>query len=200
MCAVLCRFDVAKDRVNANTKIVTECFTGSDMFLSTKVLCDRECMYDQTYNARASGWDYEESIRKCNGPWYCAKSTICEMYKEPELTEGKATRSCAQVRSCANHSQCFPNEAQARDLSIMYDSGDLDDFKFTELIEGKKSRGFTIKYGGFTVKTTCCANKDKYRVDVDIPCNSATGRGALLAAPLALLAWAAAAFWRLRDI
>ena len=32
-----------------------------------------------------------------------------------------------------------------------------------------------MKYGGFTVTTTCCANVDDFQVGVDMPCNGAGG-------------------------
>ena len=34
---------------------------------------------------------------------------------------------------------------------------------------------FEMKYGGFTVTTTCCANVDDFQVGVDMPCNGAGG-------------------------
>ena len=45
------------------------------------------------------------------------------------------------------------------------------------------------RYGGITVKTTCCANDDKFEVGVDMPCNGAARvAGALWAAGAAVAA------------
>ncbi|KAJ1454180.1 hypothetical protein M885DRAFT_522358 [Pelagophyceae sp. CCMP2097] len=187
--------DVASDMLESGDRALTECYSGNELYLSRKVLCDRECMHKSNEVARASGLTLDaaaiaENVQKCNGPWYCSRSEICEMFVTPYQSRDVAKRrKCAVVQSCANHSQCFPTPDQAEKLSIRFEKGDLDDAAFEQEVEGKTSvGGYVIKYGGFTVRTSCCFNKKRYRLDIDIPCNAAAG----LRPPLLLAALAAA--------
>ena len=91
------------------------------------------------------------------------------------------TRVGVVVKSCANHSQCFPTEAQALKGGIVLPQGGM-----TEAI---KRDPFVYSVRGFQVETTCCTNGPNYRNDRNLPCNGA----AALAPRLAALLLAAAA-------
>lgn len=181
---------------------VTQCFTGNELYLSERVLCDRQCMTNTEETASASGFGYAGRdppyrylAEQCNGPWYCARTEICETFVNPAHVPGADSpirRSCTVIRGCANHSQCFPTEDQAAAMNIEFGPEDAvvgypndtitggQVYRSSGEGEGNKAgwaqKPFVMRYGGITVKTTCCANHDKYEVDVDMPCNSAPGR------------------------
>lgn len=150
----------------------TECFSGNEKYIKQKVLCDRECLKDVGEVARASGGGPEAPQSRCNGPWYCSRTEICEMFRKASKDDASAVeRSCAVVYGCANHSQCFPSEDEATRMSIVFDA---EEFEI-------RDNGFTMRYGGITATTTCCANnrqrQSRYRLFVDEPCNSAARVG-----------------------
>lgn len=155
------------------------------------MFCDAECIRE-----------YGDSAA-CNGPWYCAKTRICQQFNhreggnmvDPQWPEcirrrrpfspppvpSEETRVGVVVKSCANHSQCFPTEAQALKGGIVLPQGGM-----TEYI---KRYPFMYSVRGFQVETTCCTNGPNYRNDRNLPCNGA----AALAPRLAALLLAAAA-------
>lgn len=166
---------------------VTQCFTGNEMYLSERTLCDRQCMADTEEVASASGVGfagrdpgYRHLAEQCNGPWYCARTEICETFVNPTLlpsAAGPLRKKCTVVLGCANHSQCFPTPDQAAAMNVDFD----DDDALIERASGEGSgnqarwvqKPFVMKYGGITIETTCCANHDKFEVGVDMPCNAA---------------------------
>mmetsp|Transcript_32728 Transcript_32728/g.101307 ORF Transcript_32728/g.101307 Transcript_32728/m.101307 type:complete len:207 (+) Transcript_32728:1407-2027(+) len=136
----------------------TECYSGTDEYTQRTVFCDAECLRDgSTRNA------------DCAGPWYCAKTKVCQQFDDVKGREkvDSTSRKCAVVKSCANHSQCFPTPAEAERMGVDVSSSNLDRVNHEP---------FTYKYAGFRFETTCCANKKHFRNDVNMPCNSAAGR------------------------
>ena len=83
---------------------VTQCFTGNELYLSERVLCDRQCMTNTEETASASGFGYAGRdppyrylAEQCNGPWYCARTEICETFVNPAHVPGADSpirRSC----------------------------------------------------------------------------------------------------------
>ena len=195
---------------------VTQCFTGNERYLSERVLCDRQCMTNTEEVASASGEGYAGRdppyrylAEQCNGPWYCARTEVCETFVNPEASKGSKSplkKKCTVVLGCANHSQCFPTDAQAAAMNIQFEDDDaqIQQERVPSQIKrasgegrGKQARWvqkpFEMRYGGITVKTTCCANDDKFEVDVDMPCNGAAGLADRYLWPLAATAAAAGA-------
>ena len=147
----------------------SECYSGTDEYMLRSVFCDAECLSD------------DKNDPNCAGPWYCARTKVCEAFHgdlsgrddvDPE------NRKCAIIRSCANHSQCYPTAAEQKAMGISTASSDLSNLDDTP---------FKYEIAGFTVETTCCVNKKAYKHDVDIPCNAAARRGVAGAALVALL-------------
>lgn len=137
----------------------TECFSGNEIYELKKIFCDAECVQDLGRNER------------CNGPWYCAKTEVCQKYYSPDEHKfnDPVARGCVVVRSCANHSQCFPSVQKAANEDNV--------LLVPELWETKKQvqdHGYTIDYAGFQMTTTCCSNRDTYKFDRDEPCNAAS--------------------------
>jgi len=191
---------VASGDILAGTqKSQTQCYSGNEKYLRRAVLCDRMCMADAAAVARASGQpsDFRDSAEFCNGPWYCSRTEICEMYRS-QGNDGRETaiqRPCTVVYGCANHTQCFPSEDDQRRMNVALNDGDWTD---EDAVERIRDDGFTMYYGGFKVTTTCCVNNDGpqtgYRLSVDQPCNAASAhgspRGALVVVGVAT-AWGA---------
>lgn len=144
-----------------------------------QVLCDRECLKDVEAVAEASGReDYEISQQQCNGPWYCSRTEICELYrKESRDPLAAFERSCTVVYGCANHSQCFPSSEDQSRMNI----------QFSDAVDPNEIRdeGFTVRYGGVTMRTTCCVNNRgpqlRYRLFISQPCNAAVSRDGAVA-------------------
>ena len=96
---------------------------------------------------------------------------VCHLFHDKTVNdedEKGPKRKCMTVRSCANHSQCYPTVAEQKAMGISTASSDLSNLDDTP---------FKYEIAGFTVETTCCVNKNAYKHDVDIPCNAAARRG-----------------------
>ena len=170
--------------------IRTQCYTGSDLYQTEKTFCDLECL--DSYKgkrrvSRASGRDGAIDDVDCSGPWYCSKMEICQMYHQKNTNDQEQgfQRGCMTVRSCANHSQCFPTAQDQRNMNIQWYDG--WDGTMADLGSRIRDHGFKMFYGGMTFETTCCVNRHNYRPGIDTPCNAAsatTVRGALAFAAL----------------
>jgi len=171
--------------------IRTQCYTGSDLYQTEKTFCDLECL--DSYKgkrrvSRASGRDGAIDDVDCSGPWYCSKMEICQMYHQKNTNDQEQgfQRGCMTVRSCANHSQCFPTAQDQRNMNIQWYDG--WDGTMADLGSRIRDHGFKMFYGGMTFETTCCVNRHNYRPGIDTPCNAASAtsvRGALAFAALA---------------
>ena len=92
---------------------VTQCFTGNELYLSERVLCDRQCMTNTEETASASGFGYAGRdppyrylAEQCNGPWYCAapmatcpgpiQSTMRSDRVTPKAPTSAATSCCSR--------------------------------------------------------------------------------------------------------
>ena len=154
----------------------TQCYSGNEKYLQQAVLCDRECMKDTRAVAKASGRpdDFRDSEKYCNGPWYCSRTTICELYRK-EGPETSFQRPCTSVFGCANHSQCFPTDDEMQRMKIQMPGN--TDWSVQENTFKIRDDGFTLYYGGFKLTTTCCVNnrgkEKRYRLFINNPCNSA---------------------------
>mmetsp|Transcript_22038 Transcript_22038/g.68923 ORF Transcript_22038/g.68923 Transcript_22038/m.68923 type:complete len:234 (+) Transcript_22038:56-757(+) len=174
------RLDEVADQtiMDKTSRVRTQCYSGNEKYLLQSVLCDRECLKDVDAVTRASGRssDFEESQLRCNGPWYCSRTEICELYRKESRDELAAfERSCTVVYGCANRTQCFPSAEEQRRMNIdMHQDSFLDDGAAQKEI---RDQGFTVRYGGVTMTTTCCVNnrksQDVYRLFIDQPCNAA---------------------------
>ncbi|KAJ1447249.1 hypothetical protein M885DRAFT_543505 [Pelagophyceae sp. CCMP2097] len=173
----------------------TQCFTGNDLYSNTKVYCDRQCLSSDRSRAdvaRQSGLrsagDVDDAA-ECEGPWYCSKMRVCHMHKRTITGEEKGDtqeRDCIDVRSCANHTQCFPDANQSARMHIAFNVTDANVIEET---------GFKFKYGGMSFQTTCCVNPRNYRPGIDTPCNAALPRMLRAWQPAAVAA--AAVAWAL---
>ena len=146
----------------------SECYSGTDEYMLRSVFCDAECLSDN------------KNDPSCAGPWYCARTKVCEEFHDPDNRDNvdPENRKCAIIRSCANHSQCYPTAAEQKAMGVSTVNADLTNLDDTP---------FKYEIAGFTVETTCCVNKKAYKHDVDIPCNAAARRGVAVAALVALL-------------
>lgn len=164
----------------------TECFTGSEMYELTRVFCDQLCRRHESGRqdvSRQSGRGDDSRTEKeyCNGPWYCSRTEICETFSKLDPNEdSRSEKSCMVVRSCANHSHCFPTPEDASNMNIVYQDVEPNDVL---------KSGFTSYFGGQRFTTTCCSNRANYRPGIDAPCNSApsslvSARRVLLLTPL----------------
>lgn len=159
-------------------KDVTECFSGTEAYGSRTVFCDAECA-----NKHGASAD-------CGGPWYCARTKICQPFvrREDHRAVDRHTPRCVVVRSCANHTQCFPTDARAAAGHVALPPGGVT--------EAVKHDPFEYAFAGFTAETTCCVNDrddagGRYRNDRDLPCNAGNRRlppALAAAAPLLLAA------------
>eukprot|EP00631_Chrysoreinhardia_giraudii_P000710 CAMPEP_0197414166 /NCGR_PEP_ID=MMETSP1170-20131217/925_1 /TAXON_ID=54406 /ORGANISM="Sarcinochrysis sp, Strain CCMP770" /LENGTH=236 /DNA_ID=CAMNT_0042940857 /DNA_START=38 /DNA_END=748 /DNA_ORIENTATION=+ len=166
--------------LSTTSRIRTQCYSGNEKYLLQKVLCDRECLQDVGAVTKASGMGSDTGLSelRCNGPWYCSRTEICELYRKESLDDTAAfERSCTVVYGCANHSQCFPSPEEQRRMNI---DMHLDSFDLNADQNEIRDQGFTVRYGGVTMTTTCCANnrgpQRKYKLFIDQPCNSASRR------------------------
>ena len=221
-----------------------QCLHGNEMYLPARVLCDRQCMLDGAAVARASGGTRAPpTAEECAGPWYCARTDVCELFRNPEHAPGADAgfdRRCTTIWGCANHSMCFPDEDAAagmhidfrkEDLAIKRRSGDRPGHQVCFpaslgcLLDASPSPRrrrrdalptprrhrrqrhrrhrraphpsstqarwvsdpMELRYGGFTVRTTCCANDHDFEVGVDMPCNGAARATAFVG--FGLLLW-----------
>ena len=110
----------------------TECYSGNDLYESKKIFCDAECVQEFGRSAR------------CNGPWYCSKTKVCQKFHRPErgANEERVERDCVEVRSCANHSQCFPSVDQADRQNVLLDPNQWDSKRQVQ------AKGYDIEYAG----------------------------------------------------
>jgi hypothetical protein len=171
----------------------TQCFTGAGNYARQQTYCDLECKESRDTRravAKASGRSDDGINEDCRGPWYCSKMEVCHLFSGKTVNdqdEDGPKRKCVTVRSCANHSQCFPNEADQERMRL--------DYPFFQYMTTSKlgteirDNGFKFRYGGMEHTTRCCVNRPNFRPTVDTPCNSAArarffGVGALL-----VLAW-----------
>ena len=172
-----------------------QCLHGNEMYLPARVLCDRQCMLDGAAVARASGGTRAPPTpEECAGPWYCARTDVCELFRNPEHAPGSDAgfdRRCTTIWGCANHSMCFPTEDAAAGMHIDFRKEDLAIKRRSGDRPGHQARWVSdpmeLRYGGFTVRTTCCANDHDFAVGVDMPCNGAARATAFVG--LALLLW-----------
>lgn len=130
----------------------TECMSYNERYAEARVFCDRECI-------RENG-----PIPECAGPWYCSKTVVCQNDNRLRVDKEALQRDCIIVRGCANHSQCFPNDNQAENMRLT-----PQDFS-----EDTARNGLRVTFGGITMRTFCCTNKDDYNFNIHQPCNSAT--------------------------
>ena len=181
-----------EDDYNDDGEIIrTQCYTGSELYDISKTYCDLECLHSSKNRrkvVKASGRDGEIDDDGCAGPWYCSKMEVCQLHhmKNTNDQEEGFHRGCMVVRSCANHSQCFPSEDDQKNMNIQW----FTDWDGTMADLGSRIRdhGFKMFYGGMTYTTTCCVNRKNYRPGIDTPCNAASapaGGGLLVAAALA---------------
>ena len=172
-----------------------QCLHGNEMYLPARVLCDRQCMLDGAAVAKASGGTRAPPTpEECAGPWYCARTDVCELFRNPEHAPGSDAgfdRRCTTIWGCANHSMCFPTEDAAAGMHIDFRKEDLAIKRRSGDRPGHQARWVSdpmeLRYGGFTVRTTCCANDHDFAVGVDMPCNGAARATAFVG--LALLLW-----------
>lgn len=136
----------------------TLCYSGNELYEQKKVFCDAECIAE-------NGND-----ELCNGPWYCSKAEICQEFRTPRGydTIDPIQRRCVVVRSCANHSQCFPNDNQAAADGVVL----VDDEWATK--SQVRRQGYDVSYAGMTMNTVCCKNRRTFKSDKDLPCNGAS--------------------------
>lgn len=170
-------FDEVVDQtiIETPSRTRTECYSGNEKYVRQSVLCDRECLKDVEAVTRASGLggDTDISELQCNGPWYCSRTEVCELYRNEADDElASFERSCTVVYGCANHSQCFPTPEEQRRMKIQMP----DSLQPKDILR----EGFTTRYGGVTMRTTCCVNnrgrQKGYRLFINQPCNAALGR------------------------
>ena len=172
-----------------------QCLHGNEMYLPARVLCDRQCMLDGAAVAKASGGTRAPPTpEECAGPWYCARTDVCELFRNPEHAPGSDAgfdRRCTTIWGCANHSMCFPTEDAAAGMHIDFRKEDLAIKRRSGDRPGHQARWVSdpmeLRYGGFTVRTTCCANDHDFAVGVDMPCNGAARATALVG--FGLLLW-----------
>ena len=172
-----------------------QCLHGNEMYLPARVLCDRQCMLDGAAVARASGGTRAPPTpEECAGPWYCARTDVCELFRNPEHAPGADAgfdRRCTTIWGCANHSMCFPDEDAAAGMHIDFRKEDLAIKRRSGDRPGHQARWVSdpmeLRYGGFTVRTTCCANDHDFEVGVDMPCNGAARATAFVG--FGLLLW-----------
>ena len=86
---------------------------------------------------------------------------------------------------------CFPDEDAAAGMHIDFRKEDLAIKKRSGDRPGHQARWVSdpmeLRYGGFTVRTTCCANDHDFEVGVDMPCNGAARATAFVG--FGLLLW-----------
>mmetsp|Transcript_22186 Transcript_22186/g.28712 ORF Transcript_22186/g.28712 Transcript_22186/m.28712 type:complete len:239 (-) Transcript_22186:210-926(-) len=163
--------DLDDDYFSLLSKVkTTECFSGSDEYELTRIYCDQVCRQSEAGREQISkmsgrGKGSRDEKEFCNGPWYCSQNEICDMYHKVDADKPTSRKSCVIVRSCANHSQCFPNAEDADRMNIIFDN-------ITE--DQVEKSGFRALYGGMSFRTSCCANRPGYRPGIDSPCNPAT--------------------------
>ena len=156
---------------NLDRKTTTECFTGSQEYELTRVFCDAVCRRSESARRAISersgrGDDSRTDAEHCNGPWYCSRQEICETFhKSDPNSAADARKSCLVVRSCANHTHCFPTDEDADNMNILFRN---------QTAKTIRDHGFRAFYGGMSFRTTCCENRPNYRPGIDLPCNAAT--------------------------
>ena len=93
----------------------SECYSGTDEYMLRSVFCDAECLSDN------------KNDPNCAGPWYCARTKVCEEFHDPDNRDNvdPENRKCAIIRSCANHSQCYPTVAEQKAMGISTATADL---------------------------------------------------------------------------
>ena len=172
------RSDVDDYYTDDGEEIRTQCYSGSDQYSTQKVYCDMECVDSPANRKRVneqSGRDGDlETLDACAGPWYCSKMEVCQLYHHKNTNDQKKGfhRGCMTVRSCANHSQCFPSYEDQERMNIQW----FREWDGTLASLGTRIRdhGFKMFYGGMTFTTTCCVNRHNYRPGIDTPCNAAS--------------------------
>ena len=50
----------------------SECYSGTDEYMLRSVFCDAECLSDN------------KNDPNCAGPWYCARTKVCEEFHDPD--------------------------------------------------------------------------------------------------------------------
>jgi hypothetical protein len=88
---------------------------------------------------------------------------------------------------------CFPSVENAEAMNIDFRKEDLGIERASGQKSGEQRRWVSnpmeLRYGGFTVRTTCCANDRDFEVGVDMPCNGASGVFVSTLVGVALVAW-----------
>ena len=188
---------VLDDDYEDPSKIVrTQCFTGSEQYQMGKTFCDLECLESNRNRKRvneASGRDGTLlDAQGCEGPWYCSKMEVCQLYHQKNTNDQEKGfhRNCMTIRSCANHSQCFPTPDDEARMNIQWFRNWDGDVR--SLGSKIRDHGFKMFYGGMTYTTTCCVNRHNFRPGIDTPCNAAGATRPPLAVAAALAAGVAA--------
>ena len=189
---------------DANMVSRTLCFTGAGNYARQQAYCDLECKANAKQRravAKASGRDDDGYNEDCRGPWYCSKMEVCHLFHDKTVNdedEKGPKRKCMTVRSCANHSQCFPSDADQERMRIASNVFTIgprrvdDGYSASKSALGSQIRdhGFTMQYGGMEHTTRCCVNRKNFRPTIDTPCNSAAGRSwSLSVFAVLVLAW-----------
>ena len=188
---------------DANMVSRTLCFTGAGNYARQQAYCDLECKANAKQRravAKASGRDDDGYNEDCRGPWYCSKMEVCHLFHDKTVNdedEKGPKRKCMTVRSCANHSQCFPTDADQERMRISSNAFTIRPRKVEDGYSESKSalgtqirdHGFTMQYGGMEHTTRCCVNRNNFRPTIDTPCNSAAGRSWSLSVAVVALAW-----------
>ena len=188
---------------DANQVSRTLCFTGAGNYARQQAYCDLECKANQKTRkavAKASGRDDDGYNEDCRGPWYCSKMEVCHLFHDKTVNDEDKKgpkRKCMTVRSCANHSQCFPTDSDQERMRISSNAFTIRPRKVDDGYSESKSalgtqirdHGFTMQYGGMEHTTRCCVNRKNFRPTIDTPCNSAAGRSWSLSVAVVALAW-----------
>ena len=189
---------------DANMVSRTLCFTGAGNYARQQAYCDLECKANAKQRravAKASGRDDDGYNEDCRGPWYCSKMEVCHLFHDKTVNdedEKGPKRKCMTVRSCANHSQCFPSDADQERMRISSNVFTIGPRRVDDGYSASKSalasqirdHGFTMQYGGMEHTTRCCVNRKNFRPTIDTPCNSAAGRSwSLSVFAVLVLAW-----------
>ena len=188
---------------DANQVSRTLCFTGAGNYARQQAYCDLECKANQKTRkavAKASGRDDDGYNEDCRGPWYCSKMEVCHLFHDKTVNDEDKKgpkRKCMTVRSCANHSQCFPTDSDQERMRISSNAFTIRPRKVDDGYSESKSalgtqirdHGFTMQYGGMEHTTRCCVNRNNFRPTIDTPCNSGVRARLSLSVAVVALAW-----------
>ena len=108
---------------------------------------------------------------------------VCHLFHDKTVNDEDKRgpkRKCMTVRSCANHSQCFPTDSDQERMRISSNAFTIRPRKVDDGYSESKSalgtqirdHGFTMQYGGMEHTTRCCVNRNNFRPTIDTPCNA----------------------------